>query len=36
VGDTAFDVTYHDGAVDITYVYMVLNTSAVMLRQMII
>ena len=36
VGDTAFDVTYHDGAVDIAYVYMVLNTSAVMLRQMII
>lgn len=36
VGDTAFDVTFHDGATDITYVYMILNTSAVMLRQMII
>ena len=36
VGDTAFDVTYHDGAVDITYVYMILNTSTVMLRQMVI
>lgn len=36
LGDTAFDVTYHDGAVDITYVYMVLNTSAVMLRQLIV
>ena len=36
LGDTAFDVTYHDGAVDVTYVYMILNTSAVMLRQMVI
>jgi hypothetical protein len=36
LGDTAFDVTYHDGALDITYVYMLLNTSTVMLRQMVI
>jgi len=36
LGDTAFDVTYHDGATDINYVYMILNTSNVMLRQMVI
>lgn len=36
LGDTAFDVTYIDGATKITYAYMVLNTSAVMLRQMVI
>jgi len=36
VGDTAFDVTYRDGATEIVYVYLVLNTSAVMLRQMVI
>lgn len=36
LGDTAFDVTYHDGATDITYVQMVLNTSAVQLRCMVI
>ncbi len=36
LGDTAFDVAYHDGAVNIDYVYIVLNTSAVMLRQMVI
>lgn len=36
LGDTAFDVTYHDGATDITYVYYILNTSAIMLRQMVI
>jgi hypothetical protein len=35
-GDTAFDVTYVDGATTIPYVYMVLNTSTVMLRQMVI
>lgn len=35
-GDTAFDITYHDGPTDIDYVYYVLNTSAVMLRQMVI
>lgn len=36
VGDTSFDVTYTDGATKITYVYMLLNTSTVHLRQMII
>lgn len=35
-GDTAFDVTYTDGATKITYVHMVLNTSAIHLRQMVI
>ena len=36
VGDTAFDVIYEDGATDIYYVYMLLNTSTVLLRQMVI
>jgi hypothetical protein len=36
LGDTAFDVTYRDGATEIDYVYMILNTSTVMLRQMVI
>lgn len=36
VGDTAFDATYFDGATEIHYVYMVLNTSAVMLRQQVV
>jgi hypothetical protein len=36
IGETAFDVTYSDGALDITYIYMILNTSTVMLRQMVI
>jgi len=35
-GDTSFDVTYADGATNIDYVYMVLNTSTVMLRAMVI
>jgi hypothetical protein len=35
-GDTAFDVHYADGATEIDYVYMVLNTSTVMLRAMVI
>lgn len=35
-GDTAFDVIYEDGVTDIFYVYMVLNTSTVLLRQMVI
>lgn len=35
-GDTAFDVTYTDGATKITYVHMLLNTSAIQLRQMVI
>jgi hypothetical protein len=36
IGDTAFDVTYTDGATKIVYIYMILNTSTVMLRQMVI
>ena len=36
LGDTAFDVLYEDGATDIFYVYMLLNTSTVLLRQMVI
>jgi hypothetical protein len=36
VGDTSFDVTYFDGATEIHYIYMVLNTSTVMLRQQVI
>lgn len=36
VGDTAFDVTYFDGATEIHYVYMLLNTSIVMLRQQVV
>jgi hypothetical protein len=36
VGDTCFDVTYKDGSTEIDYIYMVLNTSNVMLRQMVI
>ena len=35
-GDTSFDVHYTDGATEIDYVYMVLNTSTVMLRCMVI
>lgn len=35
-GDTSFDVSYTDGATEIDYVYMVLNTSTVMLRAMVI
>jgi hypothetical protein len=36
VGDTAFDATYVDGATSIQYIYMLLNTSTVMLRQLVI
>lgn len=36
LGDTAFDVTYRDGATEIDYIHMVLNTSTVHLRQMVI
>lgn len=36
IGDTAFDVSYIDGASEVIYVYMLLNTSTVMLRQMVI
>jgi hypothetical protein len=36
LGDTAFDVTYRDGAVDIVFIHMVLNTSTTHIRQMVI
>jgi hypothetical protein len=36
VGDTAFDVGYKDGATEIDYIHMVLNTSTVHLRMMVI
>lgn len=36
VGDTAFDIIYEDGATDIFYVYMLLNSLTVTLRQMVI
>jgi hypothetical protein len=35
-GDTSFDVHYTDGATEIDYVYMVLNTSTVMLRAQVV
>ena len=36
VGDTAFDVTYYDGATEIHYVYMLMNSGLLLYRQMII
>jgi hypothetical protein len=36
LGDTAFDVVYKDGATEIVYIYMLLNTSSVVLRQMVV
>jgi hypothetical protein len=36
VGDTAFDVSFRDGNTEIVYIYMLLNSSAVSLRQMVI
>jgi hypothetical protein len=36
VGDTCFDVIYTDGTTKITYIYMILNTSTVNLRMMVI
>jgi hypothetical protein len=36
VGDTAFLVTYVDGNTTIKYIYMLLNTSTALLRQMVI
>lgn len=36
VGDTAFDVVYIDGLTQIPYMYMLLNSSTIMLRQMVI
>jgi hypothetical protein len=35
-GDTAFDAVYTDGATEIDYVYMVLNTSTVLLRAQVV
>lgn len=36
LGDCSFDVTYTDGATTIEYIYIILNTSSVLLRAMII
>lgn len=36
VGDTMFDATYRDGATQIVFVHLLLNTSTVQLRQMVI
>lgn len=36
VGDTSFDVIYQDGTTDIFYVYILLNSSNILLRQMVI
>ena len=36
VGDTAFDVTFREGNTEIVYIHMLLNTSAMNLRQMVI
>lgn len=36
IGDTAFDATYFDGATKIHYVYIILNSSSVMLRQQVV
>jgi hypothetical protein len=36
VGDTSFDVEYQDGTTIIVYAYMLMNTSTLMYRQMVI
>lgn len=36
VGDTCFDIEYKDGATEIVYIYMLMNTSTLMFRQMVI
>jgi len=36
LGDTSFDITYFDSPTEIEYIYILLNTSTVVLRQMII
>jgi hypothetical protein len=36
LGDTAWDVRFIDGATEIAYVYMILNTSSIVLRCMVI
>ena len=35
-GDTLFDVSYVDGATNITFIYFILNTSNIMLRCMVV
>ena len=36
IGDTCFDASYTDGATTVTWLYLVLNTSQVMLRMLLI
>ena len=36
VGDTCFDATYADGATEIDYIYLQLNSLSIVLRQMVI
>lgn len=36
VGDTAFDVVFRDGDTQIVFIYMILNSLTIMLRQMVI
>mgnify|MGYP001810274134 CR=1 FL=1 len=36
VGDTAFDVSYIDGATTIPYLHMLMNTSTIHARMMVI
>jgi len=36
IGELSFNVSYFDGSTEITYIYMLLNTSSIMLRQMVI
>jgi hypothetical protein len=36
VGDTAFDYVYKDGATSITFIYMLLNSSTVLMRTIVI
>jgi hypothetical protein len=36
IGDTSWDATFRDGTTEIDFVYMALNTSAIVLRQMVI
>jgi hypothetical protein len=36
LGNTAWDVTYVDGATKITFLYMMLNTASTVLRMLVI
>lgn len=36
VGDTAWDIVYKDGATEIVYIYFLINTGSVLLRQMVV